>query len=126
MYKKLSRAAFGKLQILFNKQSRSTQIADVIKDYIGVYLMIPNSTRWNSHFDAIRFLLTHRKSSPTKFNTMCDELKITRMTNNEVDFMEEYCLVMEPLAISLDILQVMFSFYLIHMSIYLHIFIVFF
>lgn len=107
-FKKQNRATLGKLQALFNKQSRSTQIADLIKDYIGVYLKIPNTTRWNSHFDAIRFLLTHRKSSPTKFNAMCDKLEIARINNNDVDFMEEYCLVMEPLAISLDILQVIF------------------
>lgn len=101
-----SRSTFGKLQILFNKQSRSTQIADIINDYIGVYLKILNTTRWNSHFDAMKFLLKHRKSSPTKFNAMCDDLKIVRINNNDVDFIEEYCTVMEPLAISLDILQV--------------------
>lgn len=98
LFKKQSRATFGKLQILFNKQSRSTQIADTIHGYIGVYLKIPYCTRWNSHFDAIKFLLTHRKLSPTKFNTLWDELKISRINNNDVDFMEEYCLVMEPLA----------------------------
>lgn len=109
LFKKQSRATFGKLQALFNKQSRSTQFADIINDNIGVYLKIPNTTRWNSHFDAIRFLLLHRKSSPTKFNLICDELKIARINNNDVDFMEEYCLVMEPVAISLDILQVIFK-----------------
>lgn len=44
-----------------------------------------NTTRWNSHFDAIRFL--HRKLSPTKFYAMCDELKIVRIINNGVNFM---------------------------------------
>ncbi|KAL5237416.1 hypothetical protein ACI65C_004826 [Semiaphis heraclei] len=78
-----SRSTFGKLQILFNKQSRSTQIADIINDYIGVYLKILNTTRWNSHFDAMKFLLKHRKSSPTKFNAMCDDLKIVRINNND-------------------------------------------
>jgi len=83
--------------------SRSTQFVDIINDNIGVYLKIPNTTRWNSHFDAIRFLRLFRKSSPTKFNFICDELKIARINNNDVDFMEEYCSVMEPVAISLSI-----------------------
>jgi len=38
MFKKQSRSTFGKLQALFNKQSRSTQFADIINDNIGVYL----------------------------------------------------------------------------------------
>ncbi|KAF0685078.1 Uncharacterized protein FWK35_00032949, partial [Aphis craccivora] len=71
---------------------RSTQFVDIINDNIG-----------NSHFDAIRFLRLFRKSSPTKFNFICDELKIARINNNDVDFMEEYCSVMEPVAISLSI-----------------------
>lgn len=116
LFKKQSRATFRKLQILFNKQqSRSTQIADIINDYIGVYLKIPNITRWNSHFDVMKFLLKHRKSSLTKFNAMCHDLKIVRINNNDVNFIEEYCTVMKPLAISLDILQVIFLMFFKHL-----------
>jgi len=39
---------------------------------------------------------------------MCDEIKITRFNKNDIEFIEEYCAVMEPLAVSLDILQVKF------------------
>ena len=45
---KQSRPAFGKLQILFNKQSRSTQIADIIKktvlEYIWRFLIVQGGT----------------------------------------------------------------------------------
>lgn len=59
-------------------------------------------------FDSVRFLLSHYKSAPSKFNLMCDEIKITRFNKNDIEFIEEYCAVMEPLAVSLDILQVKF------------------
>lgn len=37
---------------------------------------------------------------------MCDDIKVARINKNDLEFMEEYCTTMEPLAISLDILQV--------------------
>lgn len=37
---------------------------------------------------------------------MCDDIKVQRINMNDVIFIEEYCAVMEPLALSLDILQV--------------------
>ncbi|XP_029348038.1 uncharacterized protein LOC115034755 [Acyrthosiphon pisum] len=104
-YKKQSRATFAKLNGIFNKQNRSTQFVDTIKNTIGVYFKTPNVTRWNSLFDSVRFLLSHYKSAPPKFNSMCDEIKITRFNKNDIEFIEEYCAVMEPLAVSLDILQ---------------------
>ena len=48
-------------------------------------------------------------SSTYKFNTMCDEIKVLRIKKNDFDFIEEYCTSIEPLAISLDILQVWFK-----------------
>lgn len=40
---------------------------------------------------------------------MCDEIKVLRIKKSDFDFIEEYCTAMEPLAISLDILQVRFK-----------------
>jgi len=94
---------------IFNKQNRSTQVADIIKNSLGVYLKTPNATRWNSLYDSMKFLLNCHRSSTSKFNTMCDEIKVSRIKKNDSDFIEEYCTAMEPLAISLDILQVWFK-----------------
>lgn len=77
-----------------------------MKSFLGVYLITPNVTRWNSFYDSVTFLLSHYKSSPSKFNSMCDEIKVSRIHKNDMEFMEEYCEAMKPLAISLDILQV--------------------
>ncbi|KAF0751489.1 Uncharacterized protein FWK35_00015560, partial [Aphis craccivora] len=49
-YKQKSRTTFAKLTTLWNKQSRSSKIADLIKICFGVYLLTPTETRWNSTF----------------------------------------------------------------------------
>jgi len=105
LYKKQNRSTFAKIHDIFNKRNRSTQIADIIKNTLGVYFKTPNITRWNSLYDSVIFLLSHYKSNP-KFNTMCDEISVSRISKNDLEFMEDYCDAMTPLAISLDILQV--------------------
>jgi hypothetical protein len=104
-YRKQSRLTFSKCQALWNKQSRSSQIADIIKMNLGVYLKTPNQTRWNCWFDSSKFLLLHFKNSPSKFSKVCDALKLNRFSKNDLEFLEEYVVVMEPLCICLDVLQ---------------------
>lgn len=36
---------------------------------------------------------------------MCDELNVVRFTKSDIEWIEEYVIVMEPLAVCLDILQ---------------------
>lgn len=45
-YKKICRSMFAKLSKLWTKQNKSTQIADEIKNILGVYLQSPNQTRF--------------------------------------------------------------------------------
>jgi len=104
-YRKQSRLTFSKCQALWNKQNRSSQIADTIKMNLGVYLKTPNQTRWNCWFDSSKFLLLHFKNSPSKFTKVCDALKLNRFSKNDIEFLEEYVVVMEPLCICLDVLQ---------------------
>jgi len=42
---------------VFRMFRRSSKIADLIKDEIGSLLKVPNSTRWNSAFDAVARLV---------------------------------------------------------------------
>ena len=64
-------------------------------------LKTPNATRWNSTFDALRGLLEHK----AKLNDIMDACNLRRFTPQEIGFMEEYIILMEPLAITLDKLQ---------------------
>lgn len=104
-YKKQSRLTFAKCQAIWNKQNRSSQMADIVKTNLDVYLKTPNDTRWNSWFDAIKFLIIHFKKSPSKFYKICDALTDNRFSKTDIEFLEEYLLVMEPLCVCLDVLQ---------------------
>ena len=61
----------------------------------------PIATRWNSQFDAIRRLIELRD----KLGLVCDELKLPKIQINEMEFLQEYCSLMAPVAQALDILQ---------------------
>ncbi|XP_025202919.1 uncharacterized protein LOC112600006, partial [Melanaphis sacchari] len=104
-YKKQSRLIFAKCQAIWNKQNRSSQMADIVKTNLDVYLKTPNDTRWNSWFDAIKFLIIHFKMSPSKFYKACDALTVNRFSKTDIEFLDEYLLIMEPLCVCLDVLQ---------------------
>jgi hypothetical protein len=62
-FKTVWRKAMGKAQSLWNAQNRSTQAADKIKEHLKRRLKTPNSTRWNSTYDAISVLNTFLEES---------------------------------------------------------------
>lgn len=45
-YKRASRHVFSKCQALFNKQNKSSVAADIIKEELGRYLIVPGATRF--------------------------------------------------------------------------------
>jgi KRAB domain-containing zinc finger protein len=53
-YKRLSRSTFAKCSSLWNKSSRSVQVAEMVKEKCGLSLIKPNATRWNSIFMAVQ------------------------------------------------------------------------
>ncbi|KAK0134109.1 hypothetical protein N1851_030330 [Merluccius polli] len=65
-------------------------------------MIVPTSTRWNSFYDA----LSRISDIPAQdLNTLCTRLDIRAPTEREHLFLKEYCSVLEPLTIVLDILQ---------------------
>lgn len=77
-YKKQSRSTFAKSTALWDKQGRSTRSADLVKRNLGVYLITPNETRWNSLYDAVVLLNKLIKNNEPKFRIIMDELVIGR------------------------------------------------
>lgn len=53
LLKKLYRKVMANLSKLWAKQNQSTIIAEHIHDIFGVYLKVPNKTRWNATFDSV-------------------------------------------------------------------------
>ncbi|XP_040069123.1 uncharacterized protein LOC120842160 [Ixodes scapularis] len=105
-YRTLSQSVFGKCQSLWTKQNQSTLVADEIHDLCGRYLVVPNATRWNSRYDAMRCLQGILEEKPQKLEELCLRLKLPILRRPiEADFISEYCEVMKPIANALDILQ---------------------
>jgi len=100
-YISLSKKTFNKLQAFWNLLSRSTMASDKVVEHCNCKFPIPVVTRWNSKYDAIKKILEHKK----KIMTLFDILKLNKLKGNEWVFLEEYCLLLEPLANSLDKLQ---------------------
>jgi len=92
---------FEKLYSFWNLVSRSSVASDKIVDTCNCKFPVPIITRWNSLFFAVKKVLTHKDKL---FNTF-EELKLKKLKISEWKFLEEYCLVMEPLALALDKLQ---------------------
>jgi hypothetical protein len=107
MYKRVMRGAFSKCSSLWNKASRSVQVAESIKDLTGKMITRPVVTRWNSMFDAVQSLLDLKD----KLADMFDIAGIEKLKSTEVTFLEEYVLAMQPLANALDTLQSENEFY---------------
>jgi hypothetical protein len=54
LYKKIYRSAFVKVQTFWNLPSRSIVAADMVKEACGCTFPVPNVTRWNSTYDALK------------------------------------------------------------------------
>ncbi|CAN7948299.1 unnamed protein product, partial [Ixodes hexagonus] len=69
-------------------------------------LIIPNATRWNSRYEAMRCMNEILDEKPERMEELCLRLKLPVLRRPiEAEFIREYCEVMKPLANALDILQ---------------------
>lgn len=96
------RSATAKCTALWTKASRSTLASEIVDDICGKKLIVPTSTRWNSYYDA----LSRISDIPAQdLNTLCIRLDSRALTEREHQFLKEYCSVLKPLTVALDILQ---------------------
>ena len=99
----LSKEAFGKLSTLF-----TTIFSCLTVSYLwhlpGVAICTPCPTRWNSTYDSLESFLSNYKSLDIA-NQLFTKLGLPSLTKEDIDLLNEYMLVMKPLAILLDIFQ---------------------
>ena len=100
LYKRLHNSAMAKCQALWNASSRP-KAAEVVQEVCGKQLLVPCTTRWNSRYDAVR-RLTELKQ---KLRELCVALSVHPFKDAEIEFLEEYVIVLRPLAAAIDILQ---------------------
>jgi hypothetical protein len=71
----------------------------------GVSLPSPCATRWNTYYDCTAAFLKHHKSLKT-INGLLQSIGLTSLFSKEdIDYLQEYCELMKPIASALDILQ---------------------
>lgn len=93
-------SVFGKCTALWNA-SRRPKSSEIIHDALGCSLTYPCPTRWNSLYDATIQLLKYK----TKLNDLNLKLNLCAFKEIELEYLEEFCLLMKPIATALDYLQ---------------------
>jgi hypothetical protein len=100
-YKRLYRAAMGKCTAIWNATHRSSKASDAVKAITDKSIISPAVTRWNSQFDSVKRIL----EVGTKINDICQAIETPKFKPTETECLEEYIIVMQPVAVALDKLQ---------------------
>lgn len=87
----MAKNVFAKLKCLWRKQAQSVQAAEAIKITLGRQLPVPNATRWNSLYNAVKFL---NEVSKGKLDATFERLSLPKLQNEELAFIDEYCKVL--------------------------------
>ncbi|XDV11629.1 hypothetical protein PO909_000517, partial [Leuciscus waleckii] len=100
--KGIYRTATAKCTALWSKASRSTLASELVGDLVGKKLLVPFSTRWNSFYDAVARIV---EIPMTDLSTISNRLELKCIGEREFQFLREYCAIMKPLTVALDVLQ---------------------
>lgn len=68
---------------------------------LGAQLKYPVPTRWNSLYDCIKDLLSHK----FKLYDLCQNLNVETFLDSDFEFLEEYLQLLQPIAEAIDFLQ---------------------
>lgn len=103
-YKVSRDSLFNKLKELWRK-SKTPLSADIIKDYLEKYLVVPNDTRWNTELYACIQILKFHKEKPQELKSTLQKLKIVQPTVEDIAFLENYVSVSSQIGKALKILE---------------------
>lgn len=104
-YKKIMRSTMAKCSAAWNKASRSTQAAEIVRDKCNLALIVPNATRWNSTFYAMERIHRIATQAEGLLNETWEQIGVAIFRPAEITFVAEFVQAMQPLASALDILQ---------------------
>jgi regulator of RNase E activity RraB len=92
---------------LWNCQNRRTVAANQIKEAVGKKLQTPGVTRWNSYYESCAGLLEVLEDPEKKdeLNVVSRKQGLSAFYEGDKDLLAQYCKIMKPVAICLDILQ---------------------
>ncbi|XP_046400621.1 uncharacterized protein LOC124166944 [Ischnura elegans] len=93
--------ALAKCSTLWNA-SRRPKSSEVIQGILGYQLLYPCPTRWNSLYDSISQLMKHKD----RLNKLFEKLNLSNTFKEvEIEYLEEFIVMMKPIATALDYLQ---------------------
>ncbi|XP_071573305.1 uncharacterized protein [Temnothorax nylanderi] len=104
-YKKIMRSTMAKCSAAWNKASRSTQAAEVVRNKCNLTLIVPNATRWNSTFYAMERIHRIATQAEGLLNEICEQIGVAIFRPAEITFIAEFVQAVQPLANALNILQ---------------------
>ena len=108
LHKKIFMSSFKKATAIWNK-CNLPKSAEIIFNICKRNLVTPCITRWNSLFDSLQCQL---KFEQCTLKDLCQKLCLPELSESEVEFLREYCTVLEPIAMAIDKVQgEQFSFY---------------
>ncbi|KAL7641163.1 UNVERIFIED_CONTAM: hypothetical protein RMT77_008301 [Armadillidium vulgare] len=99
-FSKLYHSVFGKCSALWNLSGRPKS-AETINNIFQCQIRLPCPTKWNSLYDSVLLLTQHKNV----LNDLMTALQLPCFKDIEIEFLEEYILVFQPIAASLDRLQ---------------------
>lgn len=98
-------SAITKCKDLFNKQNKSSNMADLVHSKIGRYLLTPVCVRWNSLHISLKLVSKLYKTKQDEISSVFDALKLVKLTTQETEFLDEYVKVFDIVANALNIMQ---------------------
>lgn len=100
--KAVCRSSIAKCSTLWTRARRSTLASEQVMEVSHRKLTVPTSTGWNSLYEAISRVIAIPMN---ELNPLCVKIGIKCLNEREYLFLQEYCSVMKPLTVALDILQ---------------------
>ncbi|VDK47616.1 unnamed protein product [Anisakis simplex] len=104
-FKKAYRSALAKAKALWNRQNQSTITANALHKELGVRLIVPSDTRWNSFYDAIVCLNKVVETKRANLRRAMIQQGLTAFSEEDYEFWTEYAHVMNPVATAIDVVQ---------------------
>lgn len=96
------RSATAKCSELWTEASRSTVASEWLEEVSERKFIGPTASRWNSFYNTYAHVI---EMPLTDINGLCTQLQIKCMNDREYQFLKEYCYIMKPFTVALDILQ---------------------
>ncbi len=92
----------AKCSALWTKANRSPVASECRENLNERKLIVPSVTQWSSFYDAYVQIIDRPL---TDINKLCTEFQVKCMNEREYQFLREYCTILKPFNVALDILQ---------------------